>query len=330
MLDRQNNDKNGTFIDWNIMFWGQAIDASAATPYKMAGDSQIHLPAPPHHALPPNMTLVTTTIESGGSTWVETQTVPLTHAKTKTLVKPTAHLPGDHGEATGESDHPLEPTTLATTLEDLLEHPTPTAAPAESPTPSVEEPTEMQDEDDVTYLGPWGKLAGNSSWLYVAAGSVIIFLGAAGAFLLVRSRRRGARFHLIAGGDDDGHPMSALERGRLRLTGQQPPARTKALYDAFALSDSEDEDEGQRRADPDNEREGLVGGTSGASRESKRPDDQYMASFLGDDDEEDEDEHAADSSTGPPRGPRSSTPASGLYRDDEDALPASPPAYRGA
>lgn len=287
MLDRQTNNKNGTFVDWSIMLWGQALDPSLATIYKMPLDEQIQLPAPPHHKIPPSMTVSTATVTSDGSTLLVTTTVPVPYEQsTKSYARPTAHLPDNHGQASGESDHPLDPTTTAYPAEDIEEPASVTMPPTTS---SFAEPTAS---NEASYMGPWSSLIGSSTWLYVAAGSVIIFLGGATAFLLMRRRRGGAGFQLVSGADDDGHPMSALERGRLRMTGQQTPGRTKALYDAFALSDSEEEDNDQEGKD-------LV-------QKDRNVDDSYMNSFL-----EDDDPGAS------PGGPRSSTPNLERYRDEE-------------
>lgn len=130
------------------------------------------------------------------------------------------------------------------------------------------------------------------------------------AYLLVRRQQRkrgldGYGFERVAGGDDDGMPMSALERGRLKVGGDGSATRTKALYDAFAMSDSEEEVEGPYDH-TDRPRERKV-------------DDQYMSQFLDADDDDD-----AESSDGG-RGedidhgsPRHGTPSPvERYRDDD-------------
>ena len=328
-----------------MTLWGSAIDsaAAAAAPYRMPNNDQIQLPAPPHHTLPSNLTLQTTTITSGGLTMTSTVTVPKPQSeKTKSYAKPTAHLPEDHGEVTGESDHPLDGLPTATG----------TAQPSSSDGQSNDEDGDSDDtsgqeqeeaDDNYEYLGPWSSLAGSSTWFYTAVGSVVIFLGAGSAYLLYRRRRRqqrgadGARGWLggysTVSGADDGLPMSALERGRLRLLGGRgrsgsmalanQPGRTRALYDAFALSDSESSDDGQ-------ERTGLVGSAAspgGPSGRERRVDDSYMSSFLHDEDDDEEDGTGGQSG----RGPRHSTPSpqaasrvsEGRYRDvegDEDEL----------
>ncbi|KAK9894511.1 hypothetical protein P389DRAFT_173492 [Cystobasidium minutum MCA 4210] len=309
MRDRQTNGKNGTFISWSMTLWGQSKDASLAKPYKMKNDDQIILPAPPHHKVEGNTTVTTITHVDGTSTWTETTTLAL-HAAlptTKSFLKPTAHLPDDHGQATGESDLPLEDEVPQKT-----NVPTSTSS-SESTKPTSPSAQEDEAAEDDSYLGPWKSLVGDSTWFYIALGSVIIFLGAAGAYFL--HRRRLARSGALGGGgrgrggpfgglfsgygllsgrdDDDTLPMSALERG----TGGRPTTRSRALYDAFALEDSS-EDESEFGGE---EGKSLVGGgarssTTGQQQESRslsqreeRFDDSYMSGFLEDDDDEDED-----------------------------------------
>lgn len=366
--DRMDNGKNGTFVNWSMMLWGQSKDASIAVPYKMNKDAQIHLPTPPHHKSTSNLTLSTITHTDGGSTWLETTTlVAPMHETTKSYARPTAHLPGDHGDANGESDHPLDGTMEQTASSTLSE----TSTSASSESASATSPAQAEEEEDVEdtkYLGPWSSLVDDSTWFYIAIGSVIIFLGAAGAWLLLRRRQLaggyggGRRIGNAFGGlfrgygllsgrdDDDTHPMSALERGRgVSRNGGGGAGRTRALYDAFALDSSEDEDE-DTGGYTDEVRRGAgrqgqesrslvrgAGDASGRSPMQERMDDSYMSSFLGDGDEDDDEqeEHeegeegrrAAASSSVPASGrqsPRHSTPALVDTGDDDENKPLVP------
>lgn len=353
MRDRQTNGKNGTFVSWSMMLWGQAKVASLAKPYKMKNDNQIILPPPPHHKVDSNATVTTITHSDASSTWTETTTIsqglPL-HPTTKSFLKPTAHLPGDHGQATGESDLPFDEdlaqqTNIFTTTSPS-EDSKPTAAPAQS---------EDEDEtDDDYYLGPWKSLVGDSTWFYLALGSVIIFLGAAGAYFLHRRRQarlgagsksRGGRgglfggllggYGLLSGGDeDDTHPMSALERG----TGARP-ARSRALYDAFALEDSSEDESDFEGEEGKSLVRGDQEGRSSLSRREERVDDSYMSGFLEDEDEnagntivqetgfKDDGQDSIDNdNTKNDNAPRSSTPTlidtgDGISRSPLDASP---------
>lgn len=302
MLDRQNDDKNGTFKDWKMMLWGSCVDAASQKPYKMSDDAEIYLPQPPHHKIPANITTLTTTFVSNGQTLTRTTTVTAAHdLTTKSYLKPTAHLPDNHGQATGESDHPLDglPTStlvqLTGTLPDIL----PTSTPGSSNSSMTEQ------DSDTSYLGPFSRLADSDTWLYIAAGSIIIFLGATGAYFMYRRQKQRRGFQLLGGGQD-GMPMTALDRGRAmfglggssasrargRATGEEP--RAKSLYDAFALSDSDEEF-------PDIETGNAAtsaGGAAAVSRSHLAPgygvsserklDDSYMTDFLEDEDDEDD------------------------------------------
>ncbi|KAL9940247.1 hypothetical protein V8E36_000952 [Tilletia maclaganii] len=168
--------------------------------------------------------------------------------------KPTDHLPDDHGTAPGE-------THIDFTNPDKGK-----------PSPALEQPAA-----DTGYLTGLRK---NSTWLVIAAGVVIIFLGSLIAFFVLRRnrRRRGARgggggggsapggYEFVPDDEDDVLAMDSLEGGgalgkrssrrtggglgagggrkaKGRLVGSGGESRTKELYDAFGASSDEDEDE---------------------------------------------------------------------------------------
>ena len=212
--DSVNPDKVGRFVSWSLQLWGESADASLAKVW-----------APAEEGEPDE--------EEIGSD----PTATLTQKP-----KPTQHLPGDHGEASGEADQPGlggQPTSVPTDDEDIVE------------------PT---DDVDGSYFHGIESLATNSVWL---GGSVIIVVltGAAiGVFIYFRARRRRRNlFGLSNKGEGargayapvDDVPMGILERGRRKLGGggKGPSAGTKELYDAFGdgpsdESDLEDEDRG--------------------------------------------------------------------------------------
>jgi len=75
------NTSNGTFLGWNMKFWGSTIDPSKARKYEVPLIENV---LPVHVDSP----------------------VPPTPTTTTTFTKPTAHLPGDHGTAPGENTNP--------------------------------------------------------------------------------------------------------------------------------------------------------------------------------------------------------------------------------
>ncbi|KAF8636620.1 hypothetical protein AX17_003430 [Amanita inopinata Kibby_2008] len=82
---------NGTFLGWNMMFWGSAIDPEKTTKYELLAVDDVLPPAedPPRPVLAPTAT--------------------------KTHPRPTEHLPGDHASAEGENTRPAFPTTKPAT-----------------------------------------------------------------------------------------------------------------------------------------------------------------------------------------------------------------------
>lgn len=155
--------------------------------------------------------------------------------------KPTDHLPGDHGEASGEADKP-----------GLGGEPTPVAGEDEV------EPTQTGQVDEGFFDGI-ENLASSSTWI-AGAGAIVVLAGAAtGAFFYFRARRRrqnlfgfanngeGARGAYQPVGEED-VPMGLLERGRRKFGRGQAGGQggSKDLYDAFGdgPSDESDEDDG--------------------------------------------------------------------------------------
>ncbi|GAA5841986.1 hypothetical protein JCM11251_001437 [Rhodosporidiobolus azoricus] len=275
--DRQTarNQKVGYFHRFHMQLWGSSIDASLAKPYELAMEyddpEQEEQEDPVPVAAP-----VATSSEAGDPT--------------KTYVKPTAHLPDDHAEATGEAHSSFaddgyhhigttvtaedpEPTSTGSTVEDEpdlndIEYSPPAAA-----TETASTGSSLYDQTP-GYLSGLSSLVGSTTWLFVALGVIVVFIAGTGAFFLLRRHARNKSARGGAGGrggyafapatdfedydedeDEDLVPMSAMERGRVRLGGEEGErrgGRTKELFNAFALdSDEEDEDEddiGGRRA----------------------------------------------------------------------------------
>ncbi|EIW66475.1 kexin [Tremella mesenterica] len=214
-------DRTGRFIAWSLQLWGECVDPSLA---------RLWAPA-----------------EEGEADEEETGSEEAT-ATLSQKPKPTEHLPGDHGEASGEADKP----GLAS----------PTPVPGEDITP----PSDEEEHLDEGWFSGIESLGRSSTWI-AGAGMIIILLGSGvGMFFFFRSRRRknlfglandgeGARGVYVPVGEDV--PMGLL--GRLRKKGKG----TKELYDAFGDEESEeDEDE----------------------EEDERTRLRYHDDFLGDDD----------------------------------------------
>lgn len=226
MIDRQQKAANGTFNAWQLSLWGSAMDAALAQPYKLPNDAQIQLPRPPNAPPEPSSAILSTVAPTASS-----------ESSIKSFARPTEHLPDDHGEAIGEAHE---------TFDDLRQ--------TSTPVPGADE-----------NAGRLASLLTNSSWLIAVAVIALLVPACLVAILLIRRRRRGGPgagragyfFESVPIEDVDGHRMRSLERGHASA-GAGAGGRTKALYDAFALDDSEEEDDVD---DP-------------------RLDDSYMSSFL--------------------------------------------------
>ncbi|GAA5904939.1 kexin KEX2 [Sporobolomyces salmoneus] len=287
--DRQDNGKTGTFYSWTMQLWGSTIDASQAKPYELPEEEDLY----PHDPLNTGEGQTNPTNSATETPMIgQTQTSdPL--SPTKAYVKPTVHLPDDHAEATGEAHSSFGeayPTSIPNN---------------EAAAEEEEEHEQVSNDNEKTgsslydqppgYLAGLSTLVGSTTWLFVALGTIVIFVAGATAFLVLRRRKskagggvgRGAFDFLPQSDFDDeedgeGMPMSKMERGRLRLGDDENGGgggRTKELFNAFALnSDEEDED-----SDEEGGRTRLR-----RSAEGERYSDRAMESFLDDDDDEDD------------------------------------------
>ncbi|KAF2482338.1 peptidase S8/S53 domain-containing protein [Neohortaea acidophila] len=237
--DTNNNGHNGTFTDWRIKFYGEAIDAS----------KQGLLPMPGRHD-DDNHDVVETQTATVGTTTVSAPTVtgeppgnPDDHQHRPVNSKPTITT----------TSVPATPTpTFPPTADENADEPTPTSNPAFLPRPF---PT-------------FGVSKRTQVWIYGAITLILIFLAALGGWALYVRRKRKRRWDDYAfemvdhedddDGDDDGDAPS------------RPEARAGELYDAFAEgsddeemfglgSEDEEESEGEagRYRDVDPGREGL-------------------------------------------------------------------------
>ena len=235
--DQGNPEKTGRFVTWSLQLWGECVDPALAKIWAPAEEGQ------PDEE------------ETGSSTTVSQKP------------KPTDHLPGDHGEASGEAHETGlggEPTATVSAGEDIAE-----------PTGDIDE----------GFFDGVESLSGSSTWL-AGAGMIIVLTGAGvGAFFFFRARRKR---HNLFGMSNNGEgargayapvsedvPMGLLERGRRKLGGGGGGAGglagarggSKELYDAFGDGPS-DESEDEHDRDGLDERTAL----------------RYHDDFLGDDD----------------------------------------------
>ncbi|TFK42488.1 peptidase S8/S53 domain-containing protein [Crucibulum laeve] len=156
-------ENNGTFLGWNMVFWGTTIDSSKAQKYEVPLVE---------NTLPP----------------VEAPARPIIPAPTSTkqLTKPTANLPGDHGSAEGENSKPAFSSAA-------VDAAAPTASSTTTSTPTPDE----------GWFSDMSNLVSNQKWFFGAIGAVALFgIGAAIFFWRRRITQRRAAYDALAGGED--------------------------------------------------------------------------------------------------------------------------------
>ncbi|KAJ7461457.1 peptidase S8/S53 domain-containing protein [Mycena latifolia] len=199
--DQGSEAHNGSFLGWNMVFWGSSIDPSKATSYEVPLD-EVDVALPPHETPPPSPTTSAAT-------------------STKQHAKPTAHLPGDHGDAAGENTNATFPGQADTTI------PSSSPSPAASSTPTADE----------GWFSDMSNLVKSQAWFFGAVGAVAIFGIAAGLYFWRRRVQRLRNYSTLPEGDE--LPMSGVRGSRL-----SGGPRTKELYDAFGeVSEDEDDDD---------------------------------------------------------------------------------------
>ncbi|KAJ7074135.1 peptidase S8/S53 domain-containing protein [Mycena amicta] len=132
--DQASDNFNGSFLGWNMVFWGSAVDSSKATALFEVPHDEDDVALPPHDSPRPSPTKSAAT-------------------STKQYAKPTAHLPGDHGTAPGENSNATFPDNAAVVS---------SAAPSASGTPTASS-TPTADEG---WFSDMSNLVRNQVWFF--------------------------------------------------------------------------------------------------------------------------------------------------------------------
>jgi kexin len=88
--DKQDNEYNGTFIDWSITLWGEAVDAEKAKLHPLPGEESktlVHHPQPTHTA-----SAIITSLSSTSSSIIHATGNPSNHIDRPVNVKPTSSV----------------------------------------------------------------------------------------------------------------------------------------------------------------------------------------------------------------------------------------------
>lgn len=212
MKDSDVNDHSGTFIDWRLNLWGEAIDAAK---------QKLH-PLPDEHD------------DDHSYEDAPVATTSITSAPTKTA---TPANPDDHHDRpvnakpkpTSTKPTPVEPTPI----EDLKQPTNTTGSEAETSSPS---------SADSGYISSWLPTFGASKrtqiWIYASLAMIItFFIGLGVYFQLQRIKRRRTTAHddyefEMIEDEDEMQPMTGAS-GRTQRRGGE-------LYNAFAGESDEE------------------------------------------------------------------------------------------
>ena len=241
MKDSNQNEFNGTFIDWRLNLWGEAINA----------DTQSLLPIPDEHdddhETAPAI-VSTTSVEAGR---------PATGSGPP--VKPTDH-----------PDRPTKPKPVETTDSTVVITPTNTASvPAATATATAEPTHTYSDSFLPSFFPTFGVSKRTQIWIYGSVGLILVFCVGLGIYSLVQRRKRirndprdAYEFEMVGDADDAEQQGLTAQKGR----GKGRAKRGGELYDAFA-GESDDElysdDEGYQDT-PSNDT-GGTGSPSGSA-----------------------------------------------------------------
>lgn len=273
------NEHSGTFTDWRIKLFGEALDAKV----------QKLLPMPGRHD-DDDHDVVETEPGSVSTTSVD---VPVNtgkppgnpddhiHRPVNSKISPTPVTPTSSFVPSASAPPPVMPTTVEPTSSLVPSASAPPQAPAEDeiiPDPSsTPAATDVPDANFLPRPFPtFGVSKRTQIWIYGAISLILLFLVALGAWTLWVRRKRRRRWDDYAfemvGHDDDGAGNGGARRANGYanggLGGRGGKKRAGELYDAFAEGSddgemfdlgSDDEDEGDLHAHGGHEKEMMSG-----------------------------------------------------------------------
>ena len=253
--DTKVNEFSGSFTDWRMILWGEAID----------GKSQKLYPLPTDHDDDDHDDMDDDDEEDAISAIVGTTSVEV-HPSTELPQQPTDH-----------PDRPvnLKHTTTTTTTTGATASATATGSSTTKPTAASDTtPTATS-----TFLLPsifptFGVSPRTQIWIYGAIGAIIIFCAALGAFFCFWRRRSNSsradyEFEMIEDQDNSGATVP--------LSGGAPRHKRRGgeLYDAFRGESDEEAfsdvgDEGEYKDEPERNRSGGSGNSTPPERPERR------------------------------------------------------------
>ena len=244
--DTKENEFNGTFVDWRLNLWGEAIDAQ----------SQGLHPLPDEHDDDHEIVtaIVSTTSVDAGSHPTTLPATPTDHIDRPTKPKP--------GLGTTETVTTTNTISVPAATETKL------GSEPDTTTGSAAEATHTYSDSFLPGFFPtFGVSKRTQIWIYGALGLIIVFCAGLGIYFFVQRRKRlrnnprdTYEFEMVGDADED-------EQQRLRSrTGRGGRARRGGeLYDAFAGESDDDlysDDEAYQDTPTDDTGSGSQNGSS--------------------------------------------------------------------
>lgn len=221
MSDQGAEGHTGSFLGWNMNFFGSTIDPVKAKPYLVPSENRTFPPSGEYGTpLGPSFTIIQ----------------PIS---TKQYGKPTDHLPSDHPGSAGEKTKPAFPSATHTASNKIdISQPESTASQSDDGPSGTMTPT-----PDEGWFSDMSSLVHRQKWVFGSIAVVLVFGLCVGAYFIWRRQQRWRRHYGLVSNDDE-VAMSSLSGTNSRLVGGDG-ARTRELYDAFGgVSDEDDADEG--------------------------------------------------------------------------------------
>ncbi|KAF1981438.1 subtilisin-like protein [Aulographum hederae CBS 113979] len=266
------NENKGSFVDWKLRLWGEAIDAKAQQllPMPEASDDDDHDATTTAHVTTTDVTHPTKT-KNPGANISHTPDRPV-NVRPSDTGKPSSGQASISSPASGTTIVPIaSPTTNPTTTS----APSSTAAPTTSATPT---PSAAPDSFLPSPFPTFGVSKRTQIWIYASLALILIFCCSLGLYFYLARRRRlranprdDYEFEMLDDADDADGGARGVNGG---LGGKKVGKKRRAgeLYDAFAGESEEElfsgsEDEGGLYRDE-------IGGGSGSRGSEERVDEK--------------------------------------------------------
>lgn len=202
--DTDANQETGSFTDWRLNLWGEAIDGSNQPLHPLPDEHDDDHPYEVAH-------VATTSVKPGP---VKTDSPPTTR-------------PADH------IDRPVNQKPGATAVADKATTATTTSIGSATASPTT---TEVPDNHLFSHLPTFGASKRTQIWIYASLAMIIVFfIGLGVYFQLQRLKRRRTTPH-----DDYEFEMIDDEDEAMPMTGMRTQRRGGELYNAFAGESDED------------------------------------------------------------------------------------------